>query len=261
MIICHSERMRRISGENEAETLHCVQGDKTSAKFKVQSLKSKIHKSVINMKNYETVLFDLDGTLTNPGEGITNSVAYSLAKYGITVEDKTELYKFIGPPLHESFEKFYGFSRDEAMQAVEYYREYYRDKGIYENVVYDGVEDLLKTLFENGKKIILATSKPEVFAREILRYFNLEKYFYYSAGANLDGSRTDKAEVIEYALREGGVTDKSSAVMVGDREHDIIGANKNGLDSIGVLFGFGSREELESAGATYIAETVKDILC
>ena len=187
--------------------------------------------------------------------------AYSLKKYGITVEDKTELYKFIGPPLHESFEKFYGFSRDEAMQAVEYYREYYRDKGIYENVVYDGVEDLLKTLFENGKKIILATSKPEVFAREILRYFNLEKYFYYSAGANLDGSRTDKAEVIEYALRECGVTDKSSAVMVGDREHDIIGANKNGLDSIGVLFGFGSREELESAGATYIAETVKDILC
>ena len=211
------------------------------------------------MKKYDVVLFDLDGTLTDPGEGITNSVAHALKKYGITVEDRTELYKFIGPPLHESFEKYYGFSREESLTAVEYYREYYRDKGIYENKVYDGIEDLLKNLFENGKKVILATSKPEIFAREILRHFNLEKYFYYSAGANLDGSRTNKAEVIEYALREGGVTDKSYAVMVGDREHDIIGANKNGLDSIGVLFGYGNREELETAGATHIAATVKDI--
>ncbi len=211
------------------------------------------------MKKYDVVLFDLDGTLTDPGEGITNSVAHALKKYGITVEDRTELYKFIGPPLHESFEKCYGFSRKESLTAVEHYREYYRDKGIYENKVYDGIEDLLKNLFENGKKVILATSKPEIFAREILRHFNIEKYFYYSAGANLDGSRTNKAEVIEYALREGGVTDKSSAVMVGDREHDIIGANINGLDSIGVLFGYGNREELETVGATHIAATVKDI--
>ena len=118
---------------------------------------------------------------------------------------------------------------------------------------------MLRKLYESGKKIILATSKPEVFAREILRYFNLEKYFYYSAGANLDGTRTDKAEVIEYALREGKVTDKSTTVMVGDREHDIIGANKNGLESVGVLFGYGSREELENACASYIAETVGDL--
>ena len=190
------------------------------------------------MKNYDVVLFDLDGTLTDPAIGITNSVMHALKKYGITVDDRRELYKFIGPPLHESFEKFYGFSREEALQAVEYYREYYRDKGIYENIVYDGVEMLLKNLCNSGKKIILATSKPEIFAREILRYFNLEKYFYYAAGANLDGSRT---------------------VMIGDREHDIIGANKNGLDSIGVLFGFGNREELENAGATYIAETVEEL--
>lgn len=211
------------------------------------------------MKNYSVVLFDLDGTLTDPAIGITNSVMHALKKYGITVDDRSELYKFIGPPLHESFEKFYGFSREEALQAVEYYREYYRDKGIYENIVYDGVEMLLKNLYNSGKKIILATSKPEIFAKEILCYFNLEKYFYYAAGANLDGSRTDKAEVIEYALKEGGVTDKSAAVMIGDREHDIIGANKNGLDSIGVLFGFGNREELENAGATYIAETVEEL--
>lgn len=211
------------------------------------------------MKNYSVVLFDLDGTLTDPAIGITNSVMHALKKYDITVDDRRELYKFIGPPLHESFEKFYGFSREEALQAVEYYREYYRDKGIYENIVYDGVEMLLKNLYNSEKKIILATSKPEIFAREILRYFNLEKYFYYAAGANLDGSRTDKAEVIEYALKEGGVTDKSAAVMIGDREHDIIGANKNGLDSIGVLFGFGNREELENVGATYIAETVEEL--
>lgn len=211
------------------------------------------------MKNYDVVLFDLDGTLTDPAIGITNSVMHALKKYGISVGDRRELYKFIGPPLHESFEKFYGFSREEALLAVEYYREYYRDTGIYENIVYDGVEAMLKSLCENGKKIILATSKPEIFAREILRHFGLEKYFYYSAGANLDGSRTDKAEVIEYALREGNVYDKSVVVMVGDREHDIIGANKNGLDSIGVLFGYGDRAELEAAGADYIAETVENL--
>lgn len=211
------------------------------------------------MKKYDVILFDLDGTLTDPGMGITNSVAHALKKYGITVEDRTELYKFIGPPLHESFEKYYGFSKEEALQAVEYYREYYKVKGIYENLVYDGIEELLKKLCESGKRVILATSKPEIFAREILRHFSLDKYFCYAAGANLDGSRTNKAEVIEYALREGGVTDKSTAVMIGDREHDIIGANKNGLDSIGVLFGYGSREELEDAGAAYIAETVEEI--
>ena len=211
------------------------------------------------MKNYNVILFDLDGTLTDPAIGITNSVMHSLAKYGIEVADRAELYKFIGPPLHESYEKFYGFSADEALQAVEHYREYYKVKGIYENLVYDGVEDLLIKLNESGKKVILATSKPEIFAREILRYFGLDKYFYYAAGANLDGSRTDKAEVIAYALKAGNVSDKSAVVMVGDREHDIIGANKNGIDSIGVLFGYGNRKELENAKATYIAETVCDI--
>lgn len=212
------------------------------------------------MKKYDVILFDLDGTLTDPGEGITNSVAHALKKYGITVDDRKELYKFIGPPLHESFEKYYGFSKEEALKSVEYYREYYKEKGIYENMLYDGIENLLIKLSGNSKKIILATSKPEVFAKEILSHFAVDKYFYYTAGANLDGSRTNKAEVIEYALKEGGVTDKSAVVMIGDREHDIIGANKNGLDSIGVLFGYGSREELENAGATYIAETVEEIV-
>ena len=208
------------------------------------------------MKNYNVILFDLDGTITDPGIGITNSVAHALKKYGITVDDRAELYKFIGPPLHKSFEEFYGV---DGLQAVEYYREYYRDKGIYENTVYAGVEDMLKKLNGAGKKLILATSKPEVFAREVLRYFNLTDYFYYAAGANLDGTLTDKAEVIAYALAEGGVTDKSTVIMIGDREHDIIGAKKNGVDSMGVLYGYGSREEFENVGADYIAETVDDI--
>ncbi|MBR4858169.1 MAG: HAD family hydrolase [Clostridia bacterium] len=208
------------------------------------------------MKNYDVILFDLDGTITDPGIGITNSVAHALKKYGIAVEDRAELYKFIGPPLHKSFEEFYGV---DGLQAVEYYREYYRDKGIYENVVYTGVEDMLKKLNSAGKKVILATSKPEVFAKEVLRYFGLTDYFYYAAGANLDGTLTDKAEVIAYALKEGGVTDKPSVIMVGDREHDIIGAKKNGIDSMGVLYGYGSREELENAGADYIASSVEKI--
>ena len=212
------------------------------------------------MSKYDVILFDLDGTLTDPGIGITNSVMHALKKYGIEVEDRASLYKFIGPPLIDSFEKYFGFSHEEAVKSVDYYREYYKDKGIYENLVYDGIENLLVSLYEKGKKIILATSKPEPFAKEILRHFGLDKYFLFAAGSTMDETRTNKAEVIEYALSECGITDKTSVVMVGDREHDIIGANKNGIDSIGVLFGYGSREELETAGATYIAETVGEIL-
>ena len=212
------------------------------------------------MSKYDVILFDLDGTLTDPGIGITNSVMHALKKYGIEVEDRASLYKFIGPPLIDSFEKYFGFSHEEAVKSVDYYREYYKDKGIYENLVYDGIENLLVSLYEKGKKIILATSKPEPFAKEILRHFGLDKYFLFAAGSTMDETRTNKAEVIEYALSECGITDKTSVVMVGDREHDIIGANKNGIDSIGVLFGYGSREELETAGAAYIAETVEEIL-
>ncbi len=213
----------------------------------------------IIMKTYNTILFDLDGTLTDPGLGITNSVMYALKKYGIEVSDRSELYKFIGPPLAESFEKYYGFSTEESYKAVDCYREYYRDRGLYENTVYDGIEDLLKELKAAGKTLIVATSKPEVFAKEVLRHFGLDKYFEYIAGGNLDGTRTVKAEVIAYALDSCGITDKENAVMVGDRMHDIVGAKTVGIDSIGVLFGYGSREELENAGADYIAEGVENI--
>jgi len=208
---------------------------------------------------YEYILFDLDGTLTDSSMGITNSVMYALEKYGIEVSDRSELYKFIGPPLQDSFRKYYGFSKEEAKKAVEYYREYYKDKGIFENLVYDGFEDLLKILKDNSHKLIVVTSKPEVFAKQILEHFDIGKYFTYIAGSNLDGTRIEKYEVIKYALESCSITDLSKAIMVGDREHDIIGAKKAGIDSIGVLFGYGNRDELEKAGADFIVGTVADI--
>ena len=209
---------------------------------------------------YKYILFDLDGTLTDPAEGITNSVAYSLSKYGIEVSDKKELYKFIGPPLKDSYIEYYGFSESDAVKAIEYYREYFKPKGMFENEVYEGVPELLEEIKQNGKKIILATSKPEVFSTEILKHFDLYKYFDFVSGATLDGTRSKKADIIAYAISETGITEKEKCLMVGDRAQDINGAIANGIDSLGVLFGYGDREELESAGATYIAESVNDII-
>ncbi len=208
---------------------------------------------------YSYILFDLDGTLTDPGVGITNSVAYALGKMGIEPPEREKLYPFIGPPLTESFMKYYGFSPEKADEAVECYREYFRDRGIFENEVYEGVRELLASLRAEGKHIILATSKPEEFALKILEHFDLRKYFDIVCGATMDGKISKKGDVIAYALREAKITDKTTALMVGDRAQDIIGAKANGLDSIGVLFGYGDREELETAGAEYIAERVEDI--
>lgn len=209
--------------------------------------------------NYDYLLFDLDGTLTDPGEGITNSVAYALKKWGIEVEDKRELYCFIGPPLSYSFATFYGFSEEDSLKCVEFYREYYGVKGIFENKLYHGIPELLAKLKAEGKKLILATSKPEFYARKILDHFDLSKYFDYICGASMDESRNKKADVIKYALETAGIKDTSRAVMIGDREHDVNGARENGLDSIGVLFGYGDLAEHTAAGATYIAEGVEDI--
>lgn len=208
---------------------------------------------------YEYLLFDLDGTLTDPFEGITNSVEYALNKYGITVSDKGDLKKFIGPPLTESFIKYYGFDAHEADRAVSYYREYYSVKGIFENAVFDGIPSVLDMLKRSGKKLILATSKPERFAEIILKHFDLARFFDAVAGATMDSSRVKKADVISYALRSCEITDKSKAIMIGDREHDVFGAKINGLKSIGVLFGYGTGEELERAGADYIAACPQDI--
>lgn len=210
--------------------------------------------------DYQYLLFDLDGTLTDPGEGITNSVAYALAKFGISVTDKTQLYPFIGPPLVDSFMRYYDFSKSDAEKAVEYYREYFRDKGIFENVPYDGIHGILNKLQASGKTLILATSKPEQFAKRIMEHFDLAPYFYYIAGASMDEQRSEKWDVIRYALDTCGITDLSHTVMIGDRKHDVIGAQKTGLASIGVLWGYGSIEELQTAGATYLVKSPAALL-
>lgn len=212
------------------------------------------------MKKYQYLLFDLDGTLTDPGEGITNSVAYALKKWGIEISDRRELYYFIGPPLSASFKKYYGFSEEDAIKSVEYYREYFRDKGIFENRVYDGIPKLLETLKKSGKTLILATSKPEKFAKQILDHFDLAKYFDFVAGASMDESRNKKADVIRYALDLAKIENKAEALMIGDRDQDMLGAQVNGIDSLGVLYGYGDSEELSASGAKYIAETVEQIL-
>ncbi len=212
------------------------------------------------MKTYDTFFFDLDGTITDSAPGIINSVVYALKKYGIEETDYRKLCRFIGPPLTVSFQEYYGFSREQSLEAVVYYREYYTDKGIFENSVYDGFEDAAKKLKQAGKKLIVATSKPEPFARKIIDYFSLTSYFDYIAGMELDGGRGTKTEVILYALEKCMIQDRSRVLMVGDREHDVLGAKEAGIDCLGVLYGFGTCEELKTAGASYIIETIDEIL-
>ena len=211
------------------------------------------------MKTYDVLLFDLDGTLTDPSVGITNSVMYALRHMGVEPPERRTLYKFIGPPLMDSFAQEYGFSQEEARQAISWYREYFQDRGIFENAPYPGIADVLHALRGTGKRLLVATSKPEIFARRILERFGLIDAFEFVAGANLDETRTRKHEVIAYALETCGICEKDSAVMIGDREHDVLGARREGLDCIGVLYGFGSHEELLGAGAIALAETVWDV--
>ena len=209
---------------------------------------------------YTHIFFDLDGTLTDPKEGITNSVAYALASFGIH-EDPDRLTPFIGPPLIDSFMEFYHFDLSTAQKAVEKYREYFSQKGIFENKVFSGTQPLLAQLKAAGKTVCLATSKPEVFARQILEHFHMDGYFDEIVGSCLDGTRTKKGEVIEEVFTRLGekCPDKARCVMVGDRLHDIHGAQENGLDSIGVTFGYGSQEELTQAGATHIAHSFEEL--
>lgn len=204
------------------------------------------------------ILFDLDGTVTNSQEGIKNSVEYALKYFNIKVEDRNDLNKYIGPPLRQSFMKYAGLSEEESRIGMIKYREYYEPYGIFENELYDGITVLLEELKSKNKKIVLATSKPWIYAEIILEHFNIKKYFDFVAGSELNGVRTDKSEVIKYAINRFSI-ETERAIMIGDREHDIIGGTRNRLKTIGVLYGFGSREELEKAGACYIARSVKNI--
>ena len=201
------------------------------------------------MKRY--FLFDLDGTVADNGEGILKSAQYALDAFGIHNEPEERLRRFVGPPLHESFMELYGFSREQAFAAVEKYRERYRGKGVYENQLYLGMGALLERLSQQAV-VCLATSKPEPFARRILQHFGLDGYFSQVAGAELDGRRTGKTEVLRYAAALCGMTDPATGLMVGDRKYDVAGAHSVGLACAGVLYGYGSREELQEAGADWL---------
>ncbi len=208
---------------------------------------------------YSYVLFDLDGTVTDPEEGITKSVQYALQHFSIEVQERRELYKFIGPPLKDSFMEFYGFTEQQAGEALLKYRERFEVTGWRENVVYDGMEKLLRHLRNRGKRIMLATSKPEVFAEQILVYFGLRDYFDFVGGASLDGRRNYKADVIRYVLDANGISSREKTVMVGDRKFDILGAKEFGLETVGVLYGYGDREELTTAGADHLVGSVAEL--
>lgn len=208
---------------------------------------------------YPNVLFDLDGTLTDPKAGITKSVQYALTHWGIEVADPDTLIPYIGPPLASSFREIHSFSERDSVLAVEKYREYYQDRGIYENELYDGIHELLEALKGQGRRLFVATSKPTVFAEEVLKHFGIDAYFEYVCGSHLDGTLSDKAEIIATVIEKFSLR-KEESIMIGDRKHDIIGAQKNGIDSVAVGFGYGSEEELTAIRPTYHAQTVEKLM-
>ena len=208
---------------------------------------------------FKNILFDLDGTLTDSFEGIANSALYALHKMGVTEYNKSNLNFFIGPPLYDSFGAIFDGDKQKVDRAISLYREYFVERGWKENSVYDGVPQMLQQLKDMDKTLLVATSKPELFARRIVEHFDLNKYFTFVAGASMDDSRTKKAKVIEYAIASVGI-DKNETIMIGDRNHDILGAKQCGLKSMGVLYGYGDRQEHTAAGADYIAETPQDVV-
>ena len=208
---------------------------------------------------YNLCLFDLDGVLTDSGEGITKAVRYALNSFGVEVASLSELTKFVGPPLRDAFREFYNFSDADAEEAIRKYREYYSKTGIWENVLYDGIVDALARLKDSGIKIVMATSKPTIFAEKIAVHFGLKQYLDFIAGSELDNSRSRKDEIINYALSILDPERKMLPVMIGDRKHDIIGAQKMEIDSIGVTWGYGSRSELEEAKATKIVDSPNEL--
>lgn len=209
------------------------------------------------MKKY--ILFDLDGTITDPKEGITKAVQIALSKFGIIIDDLDELCKFIGPPLKDAFKEFYDFSDKDADLAVKYFREYFETKGLYENILFDGFDEFLSKLRDDGKILIVATSKPTKFSNIILEHFDVIKYFQYVSGSTLDGRLVKKGDIIRHALDVNNIIDMSEVIMIGDRKHDIIGAKENNIDSIGVLYGYGSYDELHDSGADYIVKDIDEL--
>ncbi|MCL2446892.1 MAG: HAD family hydrolase [Oscillospiraceae bacterium] len=205
------------------------------------------------------VLFDLDGTLTDPQEGIVNSIAFALHKLGWPAQPRELLATFIGPPLRGSFANTLGMPPQLIEPAIAAYREYFAERGIFENRLYDGIPELLQRLQTAGVSMAMATSKPTVFAEKIAAHFGIAGYFEYIAGANLDGTREKKADVIAHALEVLAPPPGMQIIMVGDREFDVLGAAEHGISCVGVMWGYGSREELASAGACEIVNTMNEL--
>ncbi|HEX3047419.1 MAG TPA: HAD hydrolase-like protein [Bacillota bacterium] len=209
---------------------------------------------------YDTILFDLDGTLTDPKLGITKSIQYALNKLGIREDNLDSLAQFIGPPLLNTFREDYRFDEAKAAQAIAYYREYFSEYGLYENKLYELIPELFKGLQRKKKEIVLASSKPTLFAEKILTHFKIRDYFTLVVGSNLDGTRVQKDEVIACVLAEFQGRRLEQFVMVGDRKHDIIGAKANQIASIGVTYGYGSMAEIQKEEPTHIIHSVADLI-
>lgn len=209
------------------------------------------------MKKYKSLLFDLDGTVTDSSEGIINSIVYALEKMDVNITDRSILKKFVGPPLMESYKQYFGFTQQEAELGLKLFREYFSQKGIFENRLFEGMDKLLSDLYNEGYEIVLATSKPDVFANQILEYFDIKKYFAHISACPMDEANTTKLDVIKAALEMTSVKNRDEIIMIGDTSFDINGAKICGIDSIGVLYGTDTAEELKNA--TYLAKDVEEI--
>ena len=209
-------------------------------------------------QSYKNIIFDLDGTLTDSAPGIKKSALYALKKYNI-VPTEDELTQMIGPPLKKSFQNIFGFSAEKTEEVIAHYREYFRDKGIFDNSLYPGVKEMIESLANEGRQLFVATTKATVFAKQVLEYFKIADYFSQVVGSNLDGSHSAKAEIIEtiFSLTCGLL--KEETVMIGDRKYDITGAKAHQLDSIAVLYGYGTLEELEAAKPTVIVGSLQEL--
>ena len=208
------------------------------------------------MTGYTTLLFDLDGTLTDSTEGIIRCLDHALEQMGFDIpEDKN---KFLGPPLYSSFAEFCGMNEEQVREAVRIFRERYSTVGLFENRVYEGIPEMLERLKNGGKRLMVATSKPDVYAVRIFERFGLAQFFEFVGGTDINGTRNNKDDVIEYVFDKCNITDRSKVLMIGDRRHDVLGAHKTGIKCMGILWGFGSAEELTEAGADYIAATPQE---
>lgn len=208
---------------------------------------------------YKNIFFDLDGTIVDSREGIVNGYIYMLNYYNIEVQDQSTLEQFIGPPIEDILRDYYKINPKQIKDGIKKYREFYSKTGVWQTKPYNGIIELIRDLKKDGKNVILATSKPEVFAKQILEKYEIINCFRFVGGATLDGTRNEKKEVISYAIKNVEGINHENSIMVGDRNYDILGAKANNLKSIGVTYGFGTRKELKTAGADYIAEDMDEL--